>query len=325
MENNLNTNLAEKIFEKIPPNVKPIEYLMTTLDLARESVYRRKRGELSFSIKEIVKLSQELNFSIDEIIGTENQSKIIFDIQNNAMFSPEETFRSMLEEYFSLVKRKYEAHNVETIITQNQILPIFVLKFKHLFKFFYYKWMHQGYRVPLNFYYADIKVPVEILNLKDDLIWHINQINNYIFIIDPNTYIDSFKEVLYYYDRKLISKEDLFILKEEFVNLLRHTESLVLKGTNDHGLSYQFYLSSLNVESNTFYVKYDDKIESFLWLYYVNPVKTNNKRMCATHKRWIDSMKRYSSLITHSNELLQAKFYNEQYNYIEQVSKRIFG
>lgn len=325
MKNDLNTNLADKIFEKIPSNVKPIEYLMTTLGLARESVYRRKRGELSFSLEEVVKLSRELNFSIDEVIGTDNQEKIIFDIQNNALSDPEETFLAMLKEYFDLVKKKYEAKTVETIITQNRVLPIFALKFKHLFKFFYYKWMHQGYRVPLNFYYADVRVPSEIIALKDELVWHINQIGNYTFIIDPNTYLNAFKEILYYYERKLITKEDLLILKEDFLNLLRHTESLVLKGTNDHGATYQFYLSSLNVESNTFYVKYDDKVESLLWLYYVNPATTTDKHMCATHKRWVDSMKRYSSLITHSNELLQAKFYNEQYRYVEQVSKQIFG
>lgn len=325
MEKNRNNILAERIFEKIPSNVKPVEYLMGTLGLARESVYRRKRGELSFSFEEVVKLSKKLNFSIDKIAGRTNDDKILFDIQNNALYNPEETFLAMFKEYLNLVKKKVEANSVETIITQNRVIPVFALKFKHLLKFFYYKWMHQGYQVPLNFYYADVVIPSEILVLKDKLVSHINQISNYTFILDPLTYKNTFDEILYYYERKLITRDELLILKDDLYHLLKHTEMLVQRGVNDFGATYQFYISSLNVESNTFYIKYDDVVESFLWLYYVNPIKTNDKYMCATHKRWVDSMRRYSSLITHSNEILQTRFYNEQYKYLEDRMKSVLG
>jgi hypothetical protein len=323
MEKNLNEMLAERILEKIPSNIKPVEYLMGTLGLARESVYRRKRGELSFSFKEIVKLSKELNFSIDEVIDKDNKDKVVFDIRNNALYNPEETFMAMLREYLNLVRKNFEARRVEMIITQNRVIPIYALRFKHLFKFFYYKWMHQGYQVPLNFYYADVTVPAEILALRDKLVSYINQLSNYTFIIDPLTYKNTFDEILYYYERNLMTKEELLILKDDLLSLLRYTESLVQKGVSDYGATYQFYLSSLNIESNTIYAKYDDMVESFLWLYYVNPINTNDKYMCATHKRWLDSMRRCSSLITHSNEILQARFYSEQYKYLENSSRFI--
>jgi hypothetical protein len=315
--------LAKRIFEKIPSNIKPVEYLMETLGLAKESIYRRKRGELSFSFKEIVKLSKELNFSIDEIIDRNSEDKVIFNIRNNALYNPEETVMVMLSEYLNLVQKEYKAHHVEIIITQNRVIPIYALKFKHLFKFFYYKWMHQGYQVPLNFYYANAVVPTKILVLKDKLISYINQISNYTFIIDPLTYKNTFDDILYYYERNLMTKEELLILKDDLLNLLKHTESLTQRGISDSGAIYQFYLSSLNIESNTIYVKYDDITESFLWLHYVNPINTNDKYMCAIHKGWIDSMKRYSSLITHSNVILQTKFYNEQYKYLENSAKSI--
>jgi hypothetical protein len=325
MEKNLNKMLAERILEKIPSTVKPVEYLMATLGLARESVYRRKRGELSFSFKEIVKLSKALNFSIDEVIDKNGGDKVVFDIRNNALYDSEETFTVMLEGYLNLVKKKYKANHVEITITQNRVMPIYALRFKHLFKFIYYKWMHQGYQVPLNFYYADALVPSEILALKDKLILYINQISNYTFIIDPLTYKNTFDEILYYYERGLLTKEELLVLKEDLLSLLKYTESLVQRGVSDFGTTYQFYLSSLNIESNTIYAKYDDMVESFLWLYYVNPINTNDKYMCAIHKRWVDSMRRYSSLITHSNEILQTKFYNEQYKYLENTTKAILG
>jgi hypothetical protein len=323
MEKNLNKMLAERILEKIPSNVKPVEYLMGTLGLARESVYRRKRGELSFSFKEIVKLSGELNFSIDEVMNKNSKDKVIFNIQNNALYNTEETFMAMLREYLNLVKKKHEARQVEIIVSQNRITPIYAINSEHLFKFIYYKWMHQGYQVPLNFYYADVVVPAEILALKNKLILYINQISNYTFIIDPLTYKNTFDEILYYYERNLLTEEELFILKDDLLGLLKQTESLAQRGVSDFGTSYQYYLSSLNVESNTIYVKYDDIVESFLLLYYVNPINTNDKYMCATHKRWLDSTRRYSSLITHSNEILQTKFFNEQYRYLENSTKFI--
>ncbi|KAA6316522.1 hypothetical protein EZS27_033182, partial [termite gut metagenome] len=52
-----------------------------------------------------------------------------------------------------------------------------------------------------------------------------------------------------------------------------------------------------------------------------NPIIIRNYEISNLHKNWIESMKKSSILITHSNELLQVEFINKQREHIENLSK----
>ena len=79
MNNNLNKSVLDKILNCIPENIKPVNYLMDILDLGKESAYRRLRGEKALSLEEIHKLSVELSFSLDEILGNKNTNTFTFN------------------------------------------------------------------------------------------------------------------------------------------------------------------------------------------------------------------------------------------------------
>ena len=63
------TQLIEAI-KKAMPNEQPVaSYLINLLPLGREAVYRRVRGEISFSLTEIALIANDLNISIDNILS----------------------------------------------------------------------------------------------------------------------------------------------------------------------------------------------------------------------------------------------------------------
>jgi hypothetical protein len=71
------------VISKFPSRIKPRDYLMAKLSISRESAYRRIKGTVPFSFDEILQISQDLGFSLDEIAGKKDVNKPDFS-------SPEE-------------------------------------------------------------------------------------------------------------------------------------------------------------------------------------------------------------------------------------------
>jgi hypothetical protein len=325
MNDDLDKLLINKIFEKLPSDVNPIDYLMKVLHISRKSVYRRKKGELPFNFEEIAVLSKELDFSIDELIAKSNENQAVFTHKTDILFDPEETFIALLEKYHDFYKKAAQAKSFEGIFTMNRILLIYALNTTHLFKFFYYMWVYQGYDIPLNFRYSDIDLPPEIIDLSEKVWEYERNIGHITIILDELVFKNIFNEIAYYYQRELLTTEELIQLKDELLAYIKRLERIVSLGTNEYGLNYTIYLSKLNIESNSCCFKIDGEIESSFWVFGVSPIYTSNPYVYTSHKKWIDSLKKYSTLISQSNELLQSKLFNEQYNYIVNASNRLIN
>lgn len=317
---NLNQDIINTVSKIIPHNIKIADYLMDKLELRKDSVYRRIRGEIPFSFNEIVKLSIELNFSVDEIIGKKEERLASFKIQPNILLNPEQTFTVMLEHYYNNLNIEFRSQNVEVYVTGNHVLTPFTLYYDNLFKFSYFKWAYQRYDLNLNVKYNEITVPDEVIQLCHQ-IRRFSQGNNvnYTYIMDKNVFLNTAEQIEYYYKRKLISLDELLLLKEDMLSMIKATEKLARNGSERQGVNYYYYLSSINIESNTVYIRYDNVPKSYFWIYSVSPIATNHEIFCATHKKWIDSIKKYSVLISQSNDILLAEFFNKQYAQIESM------
>jgi hypothetical protein len=316
-----NELLLKKILENVPKSIKPIAYLMNLLELSSESVYRRMRGDVSFTFDEITKLSVSLNFSLDEIIGNDNEKRIFFDLQDENLEKPDKVFLTMLENLFNYSKRLSNANNSESIVALSKINPLFVVDYTYLFKFFYYKWVQQTGTVPFNYSFSELTLSKEINYMIEKFRLNFFQYrSNFVTVIlDQFICSNTIKEINYYYKRGLINDDELILIKQDLTDFLDSTEKLVQTGISKNGSKYHFYLSSFNIESNTIYTEHDSKFESQFWIYTVNPIVISNLKVASTQKRWLNSLKRYSTLITQSNEIRQSEFFSKQREYIDQL------
>jgi len=76
-----NKIFVELILKKIPAKFSPVDYLMQTLDLKKGAAYRRIRNQVPFTFGEIIKLSSNLGFSLDEIIKQIKQDPVIINLK----------------------------------------------------------------------------------------------------------------------------------------------------------------------------------------------------------------------------------------------------
>jgi len=317
---NLRSIIANKILSNIPPRVKPIDYLMEALNISRESVYRRIRGDISFTLEEIAKLSIDLDFSIDELVLKEMHSRVFFDLHVTPMQKPSDVFISIYRQYFQNTLEITYAKDIESTMIMNHITPEFLVFFNNLFKFSYYRWMHQNQEASLKYNYADVTLPDQLISLQQKAIDNFKKIRNNTFIIDSNVFLNLIREIQYYYKRKLINEDDFILLRNDLLGLINMMETIAQTGFYSSEAKYNFYLSSINIESSSRYIKYDEQVKSLFFLNSIEPICVLNKNLCAMHKKWIDSMRKYSTLITQSNEILQVRYFNKQRAYIEEIT-----
>jgi len=316
---NVREAYVKKILNTIPVNIKPVDYLMDVLNISRESVYRRIRCQVPFSFDEVIELSLKLNFSVEDLIPSESKDKAIFHFQEEMNTNPEESFLKTLRVYYSAILKEYEAKQRKAILSINHLWIIYILDYENLFRFFYYKYMHGLYSLSLNFSLNDVTIPDEVLDLKNEISDKLQHVGNNTYIIDKHVFYNTIKEIQYFYRRGLITKAELLLLKYDLSDMIEYTENQIIKGITDAGAPHFFYLSSLSVYSNSSYVEFDDTFQSFFYEYDLNLLVTENQVLCSAHKKWLESLKKYSVLISASNEALQMKFFREQRKYLNDL------
>ncbi len=318
---NINAIIIQKIADSIPSNVKLAEFLMDKLGLCKESAYRRIRGDVAFTIGQIMDLSLELGFSIDELAAQKNDDLILYKQKALKSYEPKETFIAMFETFYESMNKQCQAKDSYTIIALNRLPDIFTVSFENLFRFCYYKWVHQIVDTPINHSLSETILPPEIIVLRNKILPYVGHHKNITFILDPNTFYNTLADIQYYCSRGLINDEELSLLKNELKNIQEGMEILIKKGTwqKSHSYSYYFYyyLSSVPIENNSCYAWYDNHAESLFWSNSVISLQSHDKQATDLHKIWLESLKKYAVLITKSNEQVQASYLKKHSELLE--------
>jgi len=326
MINSLDEILTKTILNYIPKNVKPFKFLMDTLDIGRESTYRRIRGNIPFTFEEVVKLSSRLNFSIDEIIDKKIKTgEESADSQQKVQFSAGQYFYICHLNYYKMLRSLIDAKKVEISISLNRLFSFFVVNFDILFKFYYYVWLHRFNDNLFDSRFSEIQLPAQIVSLQQRTKEILPSIKNITFIFDRYILQKLIKDLQYYYIRKLISDEELQEIKKGMIDFINYIEQYIQVGeVGEASSANHFYLSLLHVDINSIFGTIDGKIVSKFWMQADASQNTKQNNLITSHNNWIHSLKRSSVLISQSNEIDQASFLNEQRKNIDMITNDLF-
>jgi hypothetical protein len=323
MENkldDLNEIIVNTVLKNIPKNIKPVIYLMELLDLSRESVYRRIRKDIPFSMDELTKLALTLNFSLDEIVEGSKRERIFFDLGSKNSNSPIDIFPAIFQEYNSYISNLSKAKNSCVYMALNCIYPLFTVFSPSLFRFHYFKWLIETQDSLPKYYFSDFTLPPESCAMQQKIADEIKNARNVTVILSPNISLSIIKDIQYYYQRKLINKESMEILKDDLLKVMDFAENVAKTGKLEGGNSQiDIYISIPYINSNTIYLEYDDISEVHYWIYSTNPMVIRNSELGNIQKKWFLSLKKSSTLITQSNEILQADFFDTQRKFIHKL------
>jgi len=314
--------VINKILAQIPPSMKPVDYISDILDIGKESAYRRLRGEMSFTLDEVIKLSVELRFSLDEIVGERNENRVYLDLFLDK--DPEKNFMSTLQAYKNDVEIRLKYPSSDSIMATNYLPAIFCVHNPYLFKFAYYVWLHRKYKNSYRLQFSDVHISPVMESLRKRLDKLTRKIMNSTFILDPGVFLSPLRELRYFYRLRLISKTDIDLIKNDFHALIDMLEKMVRTGEFCSGSHFYVYLSDFNIDGNSSFKSYDDNMVSSFNFHFLSPIVVSNSILCELHKEWLESMKKYSILITQSNEMIQAKYFERQREYIDRIEDKEF-
>lgn len=319
MNEQLNRRAVNTIIRHIPENQNPTEYIMDILDLGKDSIYRRLNGKIPFTFEELVKLSDKLNFSIDAIYKKDNN--INHQMMNEAEnFSPSALLINKLQTYYDLKKRFIDdINNFYSTVSYNKLYILLLTRYENLFKFFYYRWIYQIDNQSILFSFSDLKMPNELIELREKLSHVVYQNNESSYIIDPNALSNTVNDIQYFYKRELITKEELMILKEELINMELYYESFYKTGSNEYNSSINIFISTVNIDSNIICIEHKETKMAICWYNQTCPAFEYDPEKVTEYKIWLESLKKFSILISKSNYEYAAAFIKNQMDSIMNI------
>jgi len=321
MEAELNNKIVLTIQKNFPEDKKLISYLADLLCLSKESIYRRLSNKKMFTIKEAFMVLSAMGLSFDDVIGNNQHRATPIDPQINGLSSFEDIFVKMLKSQVDIAKQMHKAQVKETLITLNRLSVIVHIEFKHIFKFLYFKYLHNVEDIPYSFKLSDLTISPQITSLCKEFEYYSRPMENSTYIFDDNIITGVIKEIKHYYKRGLISDVELNLLQEDLHNALDQAERTLKSGKNDYDAKVYHYYSMFDLDTNYVYCNYDDNVMSQFWVYPVMPIAISDPDTCAMHKKWVESLKKYSVLITQASEMMQSKFMNKQRELIINMAK----
>jgi len=321
MESELNNKIVSAIQKHYSEEGKLIPYLADLLCLSKESVYRRIGNKKPFTIKETCIVFSAMGLSFDEVIGGTRNSFFSIPKLINESSDFEERFKKMLLSQVSIAKQMHKAVMKETLTVLNRLSIIVHMDFKHIFKFLYFKHLHSAENIPYNFRLSDLIISPEIISLCKEIAYYSKPMENSTYIFDDNIIAGVIREIKYYYKRDLISNEELHLIQEDLHSALDQAERTFRSGNNDYGAKVYHYYSMFDLDSNYTYYDYDGNAISQFWIHQVHPVIISDPAISAVHKEWIESLKKYSTLVTLCNEAMQSEFMNKQRRLIINLTK----
>ena len=319
MINQIHNNLLAAIRDNIPVGINLTNYLCDTLNVGRESAYRRIRGEINFTFDEIATLSQNLGFSLDNIIGIKSDTNALFNIHMLQKLDYFDIYVNKMLEYGQLFRETSEKMETKVRMSVNTLPYFFYIGSESLSKFRIYKWLYQNQKVGPNDKYVDFTLPQKVLDTHRKFSQDIRKVMNITVIMDNNVFWSVARDLEYFWKRGLLADNDIEVLKGELHALVDMVEQITTTGTNKSGAKIEVYSSAVDLEASYLHYEYGKNQFSQVKIFAISAIDSFDPGLCRIQKNWIESLKCYSVLISGSGEIQRFDYINKQHEYIDGV------
>ncbi len=303
--------LINRLKENTPLDENTVDILMDITPMSKEAAYRRLRGEIPFSTEEAIRICRKLNLSLDEMARVNREGSFTFYL--NPIFPP-----NPLEEYYRMMTRIIQLleqvkENPHSFAYKAQILiPLeFVYKYKLLNKHIFFKWIYQlkSNSDPIKF--SDVHLPQKIYDIQKKYLSLSSEIKVSL-IIDNYCFSNLVRDIKFFSNIGLISAEEVIEMKKEIHSILNDMESAANKKLPQNEFKLLLYITHTFFDASYIYIQNNSSQVCALRIYGINNLFCENTKICEAQKVWIESLIRYSTLISGSGELIRFNYFKKQ-------------
>lgn len=298
------------------------DHLIDILDISKEGLYRRIKGDINFSFGEIAKIAKELDLSLDNIIGIKKQNGVQFKLLYPITKSIEEVLQESMEERAIAFSNHNinRDENLSSKMATNTLPLALYCRHKYISKFLLYKWIYQTKKVLPNYSFSEYTLPKNTSELLKRYAYKTSGHKSPLtLIIDEKMYNSIIIDIEFFYKRNLIDDEAMRLLKQDLLESLEALESFSIKGTRPGGGPVEIYISSINLDRTYIFIQSEKQKYSEFVLYSMTSLISTDEAICSIQEAWIDSLKKYSTLITQCNEIQRHSFFCSQRELINNI------
>lgn len=311
IKKDLNAELINAIREKTPQSDKIANTLMDILFIGKEAAYRRLRGEVPFTLAEAATIAHQLGISMDNIMGSSFGNSAVFDMNIMDDAEPFETNYSILEKQVKLLE-SLKKEPVSELVTSSNIIPQ-TLSMRHdiLSKFRLFKWMYQIKNIKCK-HFESLQIPEKLIKKQQEFAAASAHIHSTDYIWDSMIFQHMVNDIQYFSDIRLLVDESKNLIKEELLLLIDEMEELATRGKSKEGNEVKIYISNINFEATYSYLETTSMQLALIRIYSINSITTQDSGVFNSLKKWIQSLKKFSTLISESGEMQRIQFFGQQ-------------
>ncbi|MCD8178385.1 MAG: hypothetical protein LUE98_13575 [Tannerellaceae bacterium] len=311
------TRFIEAIKQRIPERGKQTAVIGQILNMEKESVYRRLRGDVPFIFSEIVTLSRELGISIDSLIPESDDKSRPFQLKMVDYIDFNEEDLKLLEDFLRGLELVVHYKDSGVGGALNILPQSLCMGYKHLYKFYLFKWRYQYGGSELTKHYKEVELP-ERLKKINEKIQAASRNAAYTYLIwDTNLFSNLVNDIKYFASINLITPQEIECLKAELAIFANDMELLAINGCHKNGNKINFYVSNVTFETSYSYIEAGDFHLTMLKSFTLNDATSMDEKIFQQMKKWLQSLKRTSTLISESGQMQRIRFFDKQRKVID--------
>jgi hypothetical protein len=206
------------LYEKHPRKLQLAQGLMDLLRIERESVYRRLRQDVSFTIPEIVKISSAWNISLDKITGVQS-GEIPFFMKTVNYFDPSEQEVIFLRQIIQSLDLFKDFPDTEFRDICNRLPRQLLAGYGYLNKFHLFRCMYKYNTEKRVVPFSQVNISEEKIRLIADYYRAIKNVPQSNFLFDHMLFQYLINDILYFHSVQMITNEDKDLIKKDLHNL----------------------------------------------------------------------------------------------------------
>lgn len=317
-EQNIQNTFISKFKEVLPPSVGVAEELADVLNVSIDSAYRRIRGETELTIEEIYKITKKYAISVDDVFSNRGDTVTFAYTKLTDSARNFEDYLSRIMNHLKLIN-KFDNKKIYYVADEVPLFYSFVSKKLSDFKLFY--WQKSVLNVPD---YQQRKfewglIPEKVSNIAYDCFTEYMNIPG-VEIWTSETILTNIKQILFYYDSGIITKQQALELLEEnrkMIDMVHKNAETGRKNISDKTETFTLYNSEVILGTNCIYVMMGESKYSYISFNTLNSLTTNNPEFCEETEHWMRNLERKSNLISGVSEKQRYQFFSHIHKLIE--------
>jgi DNA-binding phage protein len=313
----LNQEFLEAVRLAIPTGTNMVKVIETALGIGKEAVYRRIRGDVPFTFDEVVALILKFGMSLDRFLKIKYQEKVVYDLNQISTEKPLDDYYNMLSVSVEMFKEFNRNPEAKMYMAYNIVPFAFLDSLEHLWKFDIYQLLHQVEQERRIEEFSQVTISKSLVEKRDQLFTAYRSVPWSCYILDRRMFTSLLKEIGYLYRLGLISREDITHFKQEFHQMFDLIEVTAASGRFHGHHQMTLYLSNLDLEGSYCCYECPEMNFTHLRVYRLGMLNSSTPEIFMAQRHYIESLKRFSTLITKSGEMERSIFLREQRDLVD--------